>query len=66
MNGSGEVDAALPKRVLYGISCRNYEAAAAAIPGAIGPQGGPQRVPAYAGASARSRRMRWTIGGCEA
>ena len=36
VNGSGEIDAALLKRVLYGISCRNYEAAAAAIPGAIG------------------------------
>ena len=30
------VDDALLRRVLYGISCRNYEAAAAAIPGAIG------------------------------
>lgn len=29
-------DQALMKRVLYGISCRNYEAAAEAIPGAIG------------------------------
>ena len=36
VNGSGEVDAVLLKRVLYGISCRNYEAAAAAVPGAIG------------------------------
>ena len=26
----------LLKRVLYGISCRNYEAAAETIPGAIG------------------------------
>ena len=26
----------LLKRVLYGISCRNYEAAAEAVPGAIG------------------------------
>jgi transposase-like protein len=33
---SGEVDPMLLKRVLYGISCRNYEAAAEAIPGAIG------------------------------
>lgn len=32
----GEVDEGLLRRVLYGISCRNYEAAAAAIPGAIG------------------------------
>lgn len=32
----GEVDEALLRRVLYGISCRNYEAAAQAIPGAIG------------------------------
>jgi transposase-like protein len=32
----GEVDEALLRRVLYGISCRNYEAAAEAIPGAIG------------------------------
>ncbi len=31
-----EVDDALLRRVLYGISCRNYAAAAAAIPGAIG------------------------------
>jgi len=30
------VDEVLLKRVLYGISCRNYEAAAAAVPGAIG------------------------------
>lgn len=33
---SGPVDTVLLKRVLYGISCRNYEAAAAAVPGAIG------------------------------
>ncbi len=33
---SGEVNDLLLKRVLYGISCRNYEAAAEAIPGAIG------------------------------
>ena len=32
----GAVDDRLLKRVLYGISCRNYEAAAEAIPGAIG------------------------------
>jgi transposase-like protein len=32
----GTVDERLLKRVLYGISCRNYEAAAEAIPGAIG------------------------------
>lgn len=30
------VNAALLRRVLFGISCRNYEAAAEAIPGAIG------------------------------
>jgi transposase-like protein len=30
------LDDRLLKRVLYGISCRNYEAAAAAVPGAIG------------------------------
>ena len=37
LHGSGgEVDEALLRRVLYGISCRNYEAAAEAIPGAIG------------------------------
>lgn len=34
--GSGEIDEGLLLRVLYGISCRNYEAAAEAIPGAIG------------------------------
>lgn len=32
----GEVDELLLKRVLYGLSCRNYEAAAESIPGAIG------------------------------
>lgn len=31
-----EVNEVLLRRVLYGISCRNYEAAAEAIPGAIG------------------------------
>ena len=34
--GQGEVDDVLLKRVLYGISCRNYEAAAESVPGAIG------------------------------
>ncbi len=34
--GTGRLDEVLLKRVLYGISCRNYEAAAAAVPGAIG------------------------------
>ena len=34
--GGGEVDEALLRRVLYGISCRNYEQAAEAVPGAIG------------------------------
>jgi len=34
--GTGTLDELLLKRVLYGISCRNYEAAAAAVPGAIG------------------------------
>ena len=32
----GALDEVLLKRVLYGISCRNYETAAAAVPGAIG------------------------------
>ena len=36
LNDGGEVNDLLLKRVLYGISCRNYEAAAEAIPGAIG------------------------------
>jgi putative transposase len=36
LQGSGELDEVLLKRVLYGISCRNYEAAALAVPGAIG------------------------------
>jgi putative transposase len=34
--GSGEMDELLMRRIVYGISCRNYEQAAAAIPGAIG------------------------------
>ena len=36
MRGDRAVDDLLLRRVLYGISCRNYEAAAKAIPGAIG------------------------------
>jgi len=36
LRGSGEADDRLLRRVLYGISCRNYEAAAEAIPGALG------------------------------
>ncbi|MHC4230698.1 MAG: IS256 family transposase [Planctomycetota bacterium] len=36
LHGQGEVDELLLKRVLYGISCRNYEHAARSIPGAIG------------------------------
>jgi len=34
--GGGGTDEGLLRRVLYGISCRNYEQAAEAIPGAIG------------------------------
>jgi len=36
LSGDGDVNDLLLKRVLYGISCRNYEAAAESIPGAIG------------------------------
>jgi transposase-like protein len=36
LSGRGEVDEGLLRRVLYGISCRNYEAAAEAVPGSIG------------------------------
>jgi putative transposase len=36
VNRGGALDDRLLKRVLYGISCRNYESAAVAIPGAIG------------------------------
>jgi putative transposase len=36
LNQGGEVNDLLLKRVLYGISCRNYESAAESIPGAIG------------------------------
>ena len=36
LHGDGAVNDVLLKRVLYGISCRNYEAAAESIPGAIG------------------------------
>ena len=39
-HGDRAVNDLLLRRVLYGISCRNYAAAAAAIPGAIGPGGG--------------------------
>lgn len=34
--GGGEVDEVLLRRVLHGISCSNYESAAAAVPGAMG------------------------------
>lgn len=34
--GSGQIDERLMRRVVYGISCRNYERAAESIPGAIG------------------------------
>ena len=36
LHGTGSADEGLLRRVLYGISCRNYEAAARSIPGAIG------------------------------
>ena len=39
LHGERPVNDLLLKRVLYGISCRNYEAAAEAIPGAIGLSG---------------------------
>ena len=39
LHGDRAVNDRLLKRVLYGISCRNYEAAAEAIPGAIGLSG---------------------------
>ncbi len=39
LHGDGAVNDLLLKRVLYGISCRNYEAAAEAIPGRSGCRG---------------------------
>jgi putative transposase len=36
LHGTGAVDGGLLRRVLYGISCRNYETAAESIPGALG------------------------------
>ena len=39
LSGDREANELLLRRVLYGISCRNYEAAAEAIPGAIGLSG---------------------------
>ena len=39
LRGTGEVDEALLRRVLLGLSCRNYEGAAEALPGAIGLSG---------------------------
>ena len=39
LHGDRAVNDLLLKRVLYGVSCRNYEAAAEAIPGAIGLSG---------------------------
>ena len=51
VRGDRDVDDLLLRRVLYGISCRNYAAAAAAIPGRLG-----SRVPRYPGASSRPAR----------
>lgn len=39
LHEGGEFDETLLKRVRYGISCRNYEAAARAIPGTLGLSG---------------------------
>ena len=36
LSEDGDVDELLLRRVLYGISCRNYESAAESVPGAIG------------------------------
>ena len=36
LHGAGALDETLLKRVFYGISCRNDEAAASAVPGALG------------------------------
>ncbi len=36
LSHGGDVDELLLRRVLYGISCRNYESAAESVPGAIG------------------------------
>ena len=36
LSDGGDVDELLLRRVLYGISCRNYESAAESVPGAIG------------------------------
>lgn len=36
LNDQGDADEQLLKRVLYGISCRNYEEAARMVPGALG------------------------------
>ena len=36
LRGDGQVDEVLLRRVLLGLSCRNYELAAQAVPGAIG------------------------------
>ena len=36
LDRGGDLDEALFRRVLYGISCRNYEQAAEDVPGAIG------------------------------
>ena len=44
LRGDGEVNDLLLTRVLYGISCRNYEAAAETIPGATGYRGRPYPV----------------------
>jgi putative transposase len=39
LHGGGELDEELFRRVLYGISCRNYEQAAGDLPGSIGLSG---------------------------
>ena len=57
LQGEGAVNDLLLKRVLYGISCRNYEAAVEAIPGAIGLSGStePQVLGWYRRAKATKR-----------
>ena len=69
MRGDRAVDDLLLRRVLYGISCRNYEAAAAAVPGrsALEFDGVPRLHPGQRGAAAGvpgAGPVRRGCGGC--
>ena len=61
LRGEGAVNDLLLQRVLYGISCRNSEAAAEAIPGAIGLSGSTVSRSFIEASAASSRSGTWLL-----